>query len=585
MKLFISYNTDDQAIVKELVRELRDEEGHEVWFAPQQLVGGLDWWDGICSGIENCDAVIACLSPRAVASIYCMGELDYALTLNKPVVPLLLKALDKYPERLERGRVQWIDAKALNLDQTLRRLNKDLGQIALRLVQGEFAPPQPRPARPPVPEPAPNEPEHAYEVFAAAEEAALQEDLALAEQLFNKVIKADPQGLGVTAIERLTVIRFNRERAVAYINVVRLSSNPATKDGAKALWRAYVAKYSTEHDPNGLVTLFGTPAAPQPQSSGGGGGNVSAGDVNSLLANIGGTINAQNIYINTTPNPITPSPSPTASRGRGEQDAPEFDIEALNAAVLKVLPPPFEWCYIPAGKVTLEEGGYVPKGGQTFDVPAFLMAKYPITNAQYERFIAAGGYQQEQRWTTAGWKFREENNKNIPRGWSEIKSDQGDHPVVNVSWYECLAFCQWLDEQTRAGVGIASRDKARITLPTEQQWQRAAQGDDGREYPWGNQKPDRSYANFEKNVEGTTPVTAYPDGISPYGVMDLSGNVCEWCSTAYESGEIGGKARQLYVLRGGSWDDSIDALRVATRDAVYPEWVLSNGFRCVSSVF
>src|SRR5690606_32128020 len=132
---------------------------------------------------------------------------------------------------------------------------------------------------------------------------------------------------------------------------------------------------------------------------------------------------------------------------------------------------------------TLEEGGYVPEGGQTFDVPAFAIAKYPITNAQYAKFIAAGGYNQRKWWTDAGWQARElgltwdgkPTGKawTQPRFWQDSEWNGAEFPVVGVSWYESVAFCLWLSE--------ASSEN--IALPTEQQWQFAAQGSDGRVYP------------------------------------------------------------------------------------------------------
>ncbi len=224
--------------------------------------------------------------------------------------------------------------------------------------------------------------------------------------------------------------------------------------------------------------------------------------------------------------------------------------------VLELLPQPFEWVDIPAGRVTLitEKGwakNYIPEGkSRTFDVPAFSIAKYPITNAQYAKFVEAVGYSRKQWWTDAGWQAREQGSRAEPRYWRDSQWNGADYPVVGVSWYEAVAFCRWLAEATGEAV----------ILPTEQQWQRAAQGDDGRTYPWGNQEPDERLCNFGGNVGHTTPVTQYPAGASPYGVMDMSGNVWEWCLTAVETGRNDLDGTDVRVLRGGSWDFSLSDL-------------------------
>ncbi len=228
-----------------------------------------------------------------------------------------------------------------------------------------------------------------------------------------------------------------------------------------------------------------------------------------------------------------------------------------------------EWIEIPGGPVTLAEGGYLSQP-TTFDVAPFAMARYPVTNAQYAAFVAAGGYQNPAWWVDAGWALREKERWTEPRYWQDLDWNRPDCPVVGVSWYEALAFCRWLGQAT----GVF------ITLPTEQQWQRAAQGDDGREYPWGNADPTESLCNWNRNVDETTPVTRYPAGASPYGVMDMSGNVWEWCLTEWESGTADPNGRGPRLLRGGSWSsDSPLSLRAANRSWKDPNIRLTPGYR------
>ncbi len=237
---------------------------------------------------------------------------------------------------------------------------------------------------------------------------------------------------------------------------------------------------------------------------------------------------------------------------------------------IDLLPPPFEWIEIPAGRVEIEDGREV------FDVPAFIIAKYPITNRQYAKFIEAGGYRVEKWWTAAGWQAREKNSWTGPRYWRDNKWNRADYPVVGTSWYEAVAFCQWLSETT----------DEKVILPTEPQWQRAAQGDDSRAYPWGNEIPNEQLCNWNNNIGHTTPVTQYPMGVSPYGVLDMSGNVWEWCLTIYGSSSIHLDGTGARVLRGGSWsDDGTFSFRAAYHNTSGDLSVRTNdlGFRIARS--
>lgn len=274
-------------------------------------------------------------------------------------------------------------------------------------------------------------------------------------------------------------------------------------------------------------------------------------------------------------------------RFRSEAPAPKGKKPRLSR-VVDLLPPPFEWIDIPAGRVELE-GGH-----GAFDVPAFQIAKYPLTNAQYAQFIEAGGYREKQWWTAAGWEAHEQGLDwnarkkewrptgkpwTEPRFWKDKRWNGAEYPVVGVSWYEAVAFCRWLAEVSGEPV----------MLPTEQQWQRAAQGDEGYVYPWGNEWDGTRCNNTVKPHKSnqTTPVTQYPKGASPFGVMDMSGNVWEWCLNDYRQPrtiDVNTQA-EYRVLRGGSWSNiNTDIFRVANRDWADPRSRNYNGgFRCARS--
>jgi len=252
---------------------------------------------------------------------------------------------------------------------------------------------------------------------------------------------------------------------------------------------------------------------------------------------------------------------------------PKNYLRRLLPSSLELLPAPFGWVKIPAGKVRLipdnadKQKSYL-KQNTTFDIPTFEIGKYPVTNAQYAPFIEAGGYKQKKWWTEAGWAKRETDGWTEPRHWKDAKWNGTNHPVVGVSWYEAIAYCHWLSE--------ASGEK--IMLPTEQQWQRAAQakpdgGDTGWVYVWGNEWQTGKSNTKEAEIGQTTPVTAYENkgNVSPCGVVDLIGNVWTWCLTAYGTGSTDVNGTDSRVLRGGSWYFNINLARAVYRSSLNPD--------------
>jgi serine/threonine-protein kinase len=179
----------------------------------------------------------------------------------------------------------------------------------------------------------------------------------------------------------------------------------------------------------------------------------------------------------------------------------------------------------------------------------FYIGRYPVTNAQYAVFV------------------REKKAK-APGHWpgGVCPSGKENHPVVDVARDDTLAFCAWLSQATGK----------EFRLPNEPEWEKAARGDDGRLYPWGNRPPHADLCNFSVgDGSATTPVDRYPKGASPYGALDMAGNVWEWTSSPFEP--YGGSAPRAgsgssgrYVVRGGSFRRSRRDLRCANRHQLYP---------------
>ncbi|MCK6625115.1 MAG: SUMF1/EgtB/PvdO family nonheme iron enzyme [Anaerolineae bacterium] len=195
----------------------------------------------------------------------------------------------------------------------------------------------------------------------------------------------------------------------------------------------------------------------------------------------------------------------------------------------------------------------------TLYLPDYYMAKTPVTNVQYAAFVQATGHHAPQ--VNENWAK--------PYNWNGQTPPQGkeNHPVVVVSWDDAAAYCRWLAGAT----GKPYR------LPTEAEWEKGARGTDGRIYPWGNQWDAQRCNSSEGGQGGTTPVDAYPAGASPYGLLDMAGNVWEWCSTVWQEKAYPFQVQDewtkayldrtnvLRVLRGGAFSLDGDYARCAIR--------------------
>ncbi|HEX2052793.1 MAG TPA: ergothioneine biosynthesis protein EgtB [Actinomycetota bacterium] len=222
----------------------------------------------------------------------------------------------------------------------------------------------------------------------------------------------------------------------------------------------------------------------------------------------------------------------------------------------------------------------------------FWIDVFPVTNAEYLQFMEDGGYQQPRWWTERGWAWRLEQNAEHPQfwhrdagSWSRTRFGRNeklplDEPVQHVCWYEADAYARWAGKR----------------LPAEAEWEKAASWDPaaGRKlrYPWGDADPTAELANLEQRYFRPSPAGSYQAGASPYGCLQLIGDVWEWTSSDFlpypgsvafpyrEYSEVfyGGDYK---VLRGGSWATHPAAVRNTFRNWDYPiRRQIFSGFRC-----
>jgi formylglycine-generating enzyme required for sulfatase activity len=192
----------------------------------------------------------------------------------------------------------------------------------------------------------------------------------------------------------------------------------------------------------------------------------------------------------------------------------------------------------------------------TVTLPAFQIDKYEVTVGEYSKYTKATG-------------------KAAPREFENPRLNHPDQPVVSLPWQQAKDYCHW----------------AKKRLPTEAEWEKAARGTDARYYPWGNE-PDALNANIRgkgDNFRNTSPGGKFPEGASPYGAMDLSGNAWEWTEDWYQPYPGNEYDNDLYgdkfkVIKGGSWNSNLDLARPAVRGKATPEDKKNYiGFRCVVS--
>ena len=257
--------------------------------------------------------------------------------------------------------------------------------------------------------------------------------------------------------------------------------------------------------------------------------------------------------------------------GLGVAAACVVAISSVAAAPHSQEPDPVSMVMIPAGPFLMgnsEMKGRADEWPQrTVHLDAFAIDQVEVTNERYMTFVRTTGHR----------------NPPDPYGTGLLMSDGGIEqlPVVQVSWYDAQAYCRWAHKR----------------LPTEAEWEKAARGTDGRQFPWGNEPPTPERANYDRDWDGVRtlwPVGSLSAGDSPYGVQDMAGNAREWVQDWYDpeyyahapsSNPHGPDKGVVRSIRGGSWHSPVNDIGTAARGrGGFALQTHGTGFRCARSI-
>ncbi|MCL5961793.1 MAG: formylglycine-generating enzyme family protein [Chloroflexi bacterium] len=263
-----------------------------------------------------------------------------------------------------------------------------------------------------------------------------------------------------------------------------------------------------------------------------------------------------------------------SSNGAGNSSPRQSTVSAATPSITPSTPSPSivgkdgaEMLLVPAGKFIMgaSDQHFDQRPVHEVTTGAYYMDKLEVTNAEYKKFVDATGHQVPYLDADYAQKYNWQNGTYPP--------GKDDYPVVLVDWHDAQEYCQWAGKR----------------LPSEPEWEKAARGKDGRIFPWGNEFDVARMNSWEAGPGETTPVGRYAQGASPYGILDMAGNVWEWTADWFDrypgNDDVSDHYGTTYkVLRGTSWGNVIKYARGSNRHWVEP-WTKNTltGLRCVVS--
>ncbi|GAB4573945.1 MAG: hypothetical protein Kow0077_18080 [Anaerolineae bacterium] len=514
MRLFISYARVDKPFCIQIVDTL---EVHETWY-DQRLYAGQNWWKEILYRLEWCEAFVYLLSNDSVTSDYCIKEYELARSMNRPIIPVVLQEGVTLPRGLEE--VQYVDFSQGPTQEAVKHLLNSIYMAEQHLLRQNhrsvLAPTSLRDAlsTDELEPPVLNSGAIIGQAAEAMENGQFDRAVYLLRQAKQNNFQSkfiDIDLLLAEAEQGLNRQAYLREAAREYKQIVGLIKYKRTRRMGCNAFKAFREVFP-DYDPEGLARLC--------------------------------------------------------------EENRRFPLPILKPKAPSIPTIPLlEWVRIPPGNLLVNPVRKPGEEEKWIFVDSYDISKYPVTNEQYQLFLDAPTGYADMRW----WSFsrhalqwRRENPVPAP---GQFKG--ADRPRDSVSWYDAMAFANWLSFY----LGFPVR------LPTILEWMRAARGDDGRVYPWGNHF-SRGYCNTkESRLRQTSQVTSYPEGASPFGVMDMAGNVWEWCLNGKGNGQYHGlnvRAELDRAVHGGSYIGPAQRAQISFRYYLQPRMQYATiGFRLV----
>ena len=425
MKLFVSYARVDKPYCQQIVERLNNV--HEVWY-DRRLHAGQAWWDEIVRQLHWCEGFVYLLSPESFESEYCQREFKIAQKQGKHLFPVMIRKAKggKILIPVDLNHIHYAD-----LTESMEQISilMDALTVAERSLRIQ---PLPQPVRIIDHIEQPGAGINSGSAIGQAADAMDSGDFDKAVFILKQAQEKTQDGRNARLIARMleeaeTMLErqaYLREAEREYAPIAELAKRAHTRPIGCEEFQEFRKEFP-DYDPENLSEICQSVIHAE----------ITSGDVYSW-----------------------------------ENMSPP-DVSAA-------LPPPFEWCYVPQGVVTLEDASeYGGTAGGQYEVSAFYIAKYPITNAQYEVFAEAkDGYSQARWWDYSNEALAWRGKNLAPR---KITSEESDVPRTNVTWYEAVAFCRWLNAQfpilvSSQQLGWESGKGMQIRLPTDQEWQRAA---------------------------------------------------------------------------------------------------------------
>lgn len=525
--VFISYSSLDKQIADAICSKL--ENGKiRCWIAPRDILPGDTYGSAIINGINDCNIVIIVFSSNSDSSVHVNNEIEIAVSKGKIIIPFRIENIKPSGDmELFLGRRHWLDAMTPPLESHIDKLTDTI----YSLLKIEKPLPPPPPPKPPPPLQPPGPKTTVLQIKDSSGNETILSEYGIVYNLYaeKKLINSirdyviiekgnATQEIPWDQIDRIDV----RNMVAAKIMLLQNKSLDPVKLRSGSL---------VGNDESGFPII------------------LNLADINSIV-----TLRGKSI-------PPEPTLPPSTDSIINEKDGTELIL-------------------IPEG--IFLAGGPGKNQGECppfpVNLPAYYLAKYPVSNEQYARFLTDNNPELKDLRTwillDQGCFIRKSTTGYEPYG------SKNKHPVVNVTWQGTEAYCKW----------------AGLRLPTELEWEKGARGVDGRIYPWGNKwEQDKCRYDGNKGAETTCSIMDYPEGNSPWGLSHMLGNVMEWCAdwyddTVYEQYWTGnlkmpqGKAR---VFRGGSWrsvtyhaNEFVCAERISN-DRIFLDH--NYGFRCAKT--